>query len=466
MASSVSSSTSTASTTSTATSSATSSLFQASGIASGLDTTSIVNSLIQAESGPLNQLRQRQSDYNVQISTSATLVTQLKDLQTAASNLASNGVVSIQPTETYSDFTVTGSSKVESTYSISVQQVAKQAKMRSTSFTSAQDASVVPDGNLQFAIDGTETVKIDTTGKTLADIAEAINQNISQLSASVISTSTGYYLNVSRNDTGYDKATGADAALTLESDPGLGMTLRQSAQNAMLTIDGLPIERSSNTVSDALDGVTLHLTGESNVQNEVTFAADSSGTEAALNTFVTAYNTLAATVRSQLVTDPNQSYGDTLLGHTQMTTIQSGMQRLLSQVVVPSGAVRTLADLGLELQQDGSLYLNVYALDNAISKNPGAANAVFSTATSGISATVKTLVENQTSPLSGALTTQQKSLKSQISDMDDRATQMQSNLDAERKRLVAQFTAMEQLIAGFNSAGTYLTQVANLKISS
>src|ERR1700690_2216318 len=105
MATSVSSSTSTAS--ATPTSSLTSALFQASGIASGLDTNTIVNSLIQADSGPLNDLKQRQSDYNVQISTLGTLVTQLQALQTAATGLSTSGVVAIQPTSTYSDFTVT-----------------------------------------------------------------------------------------------------------------------------------------------------------------------------------------------------------------------------------------------------------------------------------------------------------------------------------------------------------------------
>jgi flagellar hook-associated protein 2 len=425
-----------------------------------------VNSLITAESGPLNQLRQRQADYKVQISTSGTLVTQLKELQTAATKLASNGVVAIKPSETYSDFSVTGSAKTENAYSISVEQVAKQAKMRSTSFTSAQDASVVPEGNLQFSVDGTNTATINTAGKTLADIAEAINQSISQVSASVISTSTGYYLNVSRRDTGYATTTGQAAALTVVSDPGFGLALTQSAQNARMTIDGLPVERTSNAISDVLPGVTFHLTGQSGVENNVSFVADSSGTEEALNTFVTAYNALAETVRSQLVLEPGQSYGDTLLGHSAMTTIQRSMQGMLSQVVAGTGSVRILADLGLELQRDGSLYLNTFTMESAISKNPGAVNAIFSTATTGVSAVVKKLVDAQTSPLSGALSIQQRSLKSQISDMDERATQMQSNLDAERKRLVAQFTAMEQLIAGFTSAGSYLTQVANLKIST
>jgi flagellar hook-associated protein 2 len=452
-----------ASTSSSSTSSLTGALFQASGIASGLDTTSIVNSLIAADSGPLNALKQRQSDYGVQISTLGTLVTQLQALQTASEDLGTNGVVAIQPTSTYSDFSVTGSALAEGSYTISVQQVAKEAKMRSKSFTSAQDASVVPDGNLQFSIDGKTSVVIDTTGKALADIAEAINQKVPELNASVISTTSGYYLNVARKSTGY--ATTADAALTIVSDPGLVLVSQQLAKNAKLTIDGLSVERQSNAITDVVRGSTLHLTGFSGLDNQVTFAANSANTATALNTFVSAYNTLSATVRSQLVTDPTVAYGATLLSHSTTTTIQSAMQRMLSQMVVPMGSVRILADLGLELQRDGSLTLNTTTMNNAITSNPGAVNGLFSTTATGIGDVVKQLVTSQTNVATGALITQQQSLQSNITDMDLQATEMQSNLDMERARLVTQFTAMEQLIAGFTSAGSYLTQMANQKIS-
>ena len=451
-----------ASTSSTTTSASTSALFQTSGIASGLDSASIVNKLIESQSGPLNHLKQRQTDYEVQISTLGTLVTQLKALQTSASNLSANGVVAILPTETFSDFTVTGSAKAEGSYTINVEQVAQEAKMRSTSFASAQDAAVVPAGELKFNIDGTDSVTINTAGKTLADIAEAINQSVSSLNASVISTTSGYYLNVSRRETGF--STTAEAALTVVSDPGLGLTLRQEAKNAKLSVDGLSVERQSNTVSDVVSGVTFHLTHGTNTDSKVTFAANSAGTKAALADFVTAYNALGATVRSQLVTQPGVAYGETLLDHSAMASIQSTMQRMLSQYVAPSGSVRILADLGLEMQTDGSILLNSVALDSAISKDPGAVNAIFSTSKTGIAEVINALVTNQTSLNKGALVLTQKSLESSISDMDDRATQMQSNLDATRTRLVAQFTAMEQLISGFNAATSYLTQVANLKI--
>jgi flagellar capping protein FliD len=316
---------------------------------------------------------------------------------------------------------------------------------------------------LQFSIDGKTSVVIDTTGKALADIAEAINQKVPELNASVISTTSGYYLNVARKSTGY--ATTADAALTIVSDPGLVLVSQQLAKNAKLTIDGLSVERQSNAITDVVRGSTLHLTGFSGLDNQVTFAANSANTSTALNTFVSAYNTLSATVRSQLVTDPTVAYGATLLSHSTTTTIQSAMQRMLSQMVVPMGSVRILADLGLELQRDGSLTLNTTTMNNAITSNPGAVNGLFSTTATGIGDVVKQLVTSQTNVATGALITQQQSLQSNITDMDLQATEMQSNLDMERARLVTQFTAMEQLIAGFTSAGSYLTQMANQKIS-
>jgi len=463
MASTVTSTSSTTPSTSTASSSSsTAGLFQATGLASGMDTASIVDNLIAADSAPLNRVKQQQSDYNVQISTLGTLVTQLQAFQTAATNLSTNGVVAIQPSATFSDFTTSGSAKSLGTYTVNIQQVAKEAKMRSQSFSSAQDASVVPDGKLTFSIDGNTTATIDTTGKTLADIAEAINQGISGLNASVISTTSGYYLNVSKQDTGY--TTTADAALTVVSDPGLNLAVTQTAQNAKLSIDGLSVERPTNTISDVVSGLTLNLTGASKTDENVTLAANSTNTETALNSFVSAYNTLQATVHSQLVTDPTVAYGDTLLDHSAMTGIESAMQQLTSQVVLPTGSVRTLADLGLELQQDGSITLNAATLSNAISANPGAVNAIFTTATTGIGDVVKSLVDAQTNPLSGALVTQQTSLQESISEMNDEVTSQQAYLDAERTRLTAQFTAMEQLVSGFTNAGNYLTQIANLKV--
>lgn len=465
MASSISStSSSTQSSATSAITSATSALFQTSGLASGLNTASIVDALISADSAPLTALQQKQSDYLVQVSTLGTLVSQLQALQTASNNLSTGGAVAIQPDSTYSDFTVSGSATSEGSYAIQVSGLAQAAKMRSTSFSSATDATIVPDGNLQFSIDGKSTAKIDTTGMTLSGVAQAINQGIPGLNASVISTGSGCYLSVARSSTGYATTTGA--ALTIVSDPGLGLAATQAAKNAQFSIDGLSVSRPSNTVTDVIPGVTLNLTGQSNVSNNVNFVANSSGTETALNNFVQAYNTLATTLRGQLDPDPTQSYGNTLLNHSTTSTIQNAMQAMLSQTVVATGSVRTLADLGLKLQQDGSLSLDTTTLNKAIAANPSAVNAIFSDATSGIAKTVTSMVNAQTDSKDGSLVLQQSSLQSSITEMTGEESDFQSYLDSERQRLTNEFTNMETLISGYNTATSYLTQIANLKIGS
>lgn len=438
--------------------------FQFSGLASGIDSAELIDKLMEISSLPIKKFQQRQEDYQVQISTLGTMITQLKALESSATALSTGGTVAIQPNSTYSDFSVSGSAKAEGSFDVRVERLAKEVKYRSAKFTSAQDASLVTDENLQFSIDGVNSVVIDTTGKTLADVAEAINQNVSQLSASVISTGDGYYLNVSRKTTGY--TTTAEAALTVVQGTGLGLAQTQAAQNARIHVDGLAIERSSNTITNVIQGVTFSLTSDSNVAARVVFLSNSSETETKLNTFIDAYNELANTIREQLVTDPTKSYGETLVNGTLATTIQREMQRMVSQTVMASGGVRTLGELGMELQRDGTLELNSLTMKEAISENPEAANAIFSNATLGIAAQIKTFVKAQTSATSGILVQRKASLSNTIADIDDKIETTQIRLDAERKRLVSQFTAMEQLISSLNGLDTYLNSISNFKLGS
>jgi flagellar hook-associated protein 2 len=136
---------------------------------------------------------------------------------------------------------------------------------------------------------------------------------------------------------------------------------------------------------------------------------------------------------------------------------------MLSKLVISSGPVRMLADLGLKLQKDGTIKFDTTSFEKALATDPSAVNRIFSDATSGIQATVNKLVDGQTDATTGALTTRTDGLKKSITNMDDRATRMQSALDAERKRLTAQFAAMEKIVSSMTSIGTYLTNLDNAR---
>jgi flagellar hook-associated protein 2 len=437
-------------------------LFQAGGLASGLDTTSIVNSIITADSAPLQQVQSEQAAYQVQISTMATLTAKLQALQSATDALATTGLAPITADSTYADFTATGSAPAEGSYTVQVETMARAAKMRSDPFSSAQDPNALGlTGNLQFSIDGvtSPSTAIDMTGKSLADLADAINKQIPQLTASVVSSGTSYSLSVTRNSTGYT-STMSDQALQVVSGQGLNLQTVQQAQNASLKVDNLEIQSQSNTITGAIPGVTLNLRGQSNVATDVNFARDTSSSAASIQNFITAYNDVVTQLNTQLRPDPSQAATNNPVAGASFLSLERDLQGLLSTDVNSSGTVRSLSDLNVSMQDDGTLVLDQATYQetfaDAVAADPQGANRLFTTASTGIAALVDTLVARQTDPVDGALVGETTLLKSNISSLDDTVNYWQAYLDNERTRLTSEFTAMEGTIATLNMASNYL----------
>ena len=444
-------------------------LFQAGGLASGLDTASIVNSIITADSGAMTQAQSEQAAYQVQISTVATLTTKLQLLQTAADALATSGLAPIQANSTYADFTVSGSATSEGNSTVKVSTLALAAKFRSgTSFSSAQTNAGLT-GSLQFSIDGvtSPSTAISLSGRSLSGIAEAINKQVPQVTASVVSDGSKYYLSVTRNSTGYatSDADPSDALKVVGSDPGFSFQTIQPAQNASLTVDGLSIQSQSNTITGAIPGVTLSLTGQSNVATNVTFASNSSSAATDIQNFISAYNDVVTVLNSQLRPDPSQAATNNPLAGASLLSLESDMQGLLSKSVGGTGVVQSLSDLNVSMQDDGTLMLdqlpNQKTFAQAIAADPSGANKLFTTAKTGIAALVDSLVAKQTDPVDGALVGETSLLKSNISSLDETVSYWQTYLDNERTRLTAEFTAMEATIANLNTASNYLNALSS-----
>jgi flagellar hook-associated protein 2 len=454
-------------------------LFQAGGLASGIDTNSIVDKIIEAASKPMLQVQKTQAAYSVQISTVATLSAKLKAFRDASDAVASTGLAPILASSTYSDFTVTGTAASEGEYSVRVETMARAAKMRSDSFTSAQDpAAVNAVGNLQFSINGTNTVAFDVTGKSLADIAGLINDNVSQVTASVISTGTGYRLSVVRKDTGYTTADATDALKVVEGqDAGLGLTTPagSEAQNALVYVDGLQITRQTNTISNAIPGVTLNLTAQSNVATSVNFVRDTASASTRINSFITAYNDVVTMLNTQLRPNASTAASNNAMAGTFLQSLQRDMHNLLTTKIVSSGPVQTLGDLNVSLQEDGTLALDKLAFQgkfaDLVDANPQAVNQIFSDTTKGLGAMVKNLVARQvegstvTLPngeklfVDGALNAETQLLQDNIETLDTTVERWQTRLDQERARLTASFTAMEGILSRLNDSSTYLNQL-------
>ena len=237
-----------------------------------------------------------------------------------------------------------------------------------------------------FAAGAAPPVTIDiVAGSTGLDgIAAAINAKNAGVTASVVTDADGSaYLSLKG-------ASGAAQAFTLQAtdDPsgnlaqlnvGVGATgtaLTAAAQNARLTVDGVTVERASNTISDLIDGVKLQLTGVSNTAVALTSTTPTDALKSSITDFVDTYNGVLKTLNDQLNPQTGPLRGDTaaqsLLRSLQSLTTKS----ILSNVA--AGTPTTLGEIGIKTNRDGTLAVDDATVAHALANSPDAVEAMFS----------------------------------------------------------------------------------------
>ena len=458
-------------------------LFSVGGLATGMDTQSIIDKMVQLESQPLTDLQQRQSAFSSQVSLLGDLSSKLGDLQAAASALASGGVLANQATSSNSSFSaVPGAGATPGAYQVQVNTLATAAKWRSGPFGSSD---AVQAGTLTLTVAGNTYPPPDpttgvvtpitiTAGESLAQIASDIRASGAPVSATVLNDGTSDYLSITNLATGYG-ASGPSSALqvaftpTDPSGPGTALdasAYQQAATNASFAIDGLTFSRTSNTVTDALPGTTLTLESMGGPAETLTIGTDVSGTQANLQKFVDAYNTVMSAVQKQLAVTQGTDRSTTLAGDPTVLGLEQALESLGSSIVGGLGTVRSLADLGVKTQQDGTLTIDQTVLASAVARDPVAVNTIFADASTGMSKLTSDLADLYTTPVTGLLSLRQDGLQEQISSITDQEATLQARITAYQDNLTAQFTAMENVVGQLKTIGDFLTSQENAASSS
>jgi flagellar hook-associated protein 2 len=436
--------------------------FRAGGLASGMDTNSIVDQLVSLEGRPMALLRQKQAGLQAQVSTIGDITAKLKDFESALRSLGSSGAIGTKVTSTNTGFTaVSGSSAVAGSYSVKVNSLAVAAGARSQAF--AADTSPVTGGTLTLNVMGTSYDVTIPDGTTLSDVALRIRQSGAPVSAVVLSNGTQAFLSITNRNSGYPIGGAPGDALTItEASTGvLGQPISagivQTADNARVEVNGLTFTRQTNTMGDVIPGVTLTAKAVSAAAESLTVDNDTDGTATNLKKLVDAYNSVMKAIQKQLQVTPDSDRGALLAGDASLRSLQRNLQTLLT-TQVGNGTVRALADVGIKTARDGSISLDTFTLSKAMTRDAGAVNNLFSQATTGLSALASNLVTNATNSKDGTLVAKRKGLNDNIKSIDDQLDRMQLRLDAFRQGLIAQFTAMEQVVSNMKSIGNFLTQ--------
>jgi len=252
--------------------------------------------------------------------------------------------------------------------------------------------------SVTITIGGTPTTITTTAGETYAELAEAINNLGIGVTATAGSDANGTNLTIASND--------SVTPFTI-NEPSIGFTQAAAAADASLTVDGVPIQSATNTVTGAIPGVTLNLLNKSLGSSiNLTVASDASKISAAINQFVTDYNTAIGLVNSQFDYSSTSSGQGVLASDPTIRNLQSTLEQALSYVNKPATGttkVSTFSDMGITVGDDGTLAVDSSTLNAALVNNPSDVRNFFEgDALNGFANSMYSALNTFTSPAHGA----------------------------------------------------------------
>ena len=326
-------------------------------------------------------------------------------------------------------------------------------------FRSATTATAADGGSISFTINGTTTTAINiTSATTLSDLRQQINDQNSGVVASIVNDGTNYKLVISSRDTGTTNGFTINNSLTNSGGTAVAFAAGQSAttgnaqnaQNASLTVNGITIGSASNTVTDAVPGVTLSLVKAGDLS--VTVGKDFSNITNNLKAIVSQYNKLRQFYAQQTK--------GTLGSDSVLREVVNDIKTVLLTSNSNGGRYHYMSEVGLEFTSTGDLSLDETKLTTALNSYPDdlqkllqgttGVNGVFSKMSSTLSKLDAT---------AGIIKTTRDSIATSLTNYTNRIDEQQLRLEIRRQALIQQYTAADQAISQLKQMGGSLTNL-------
>jgi flagellar hook-associated protein 2 len=456
------------------------------GLGNGLDFGQVIDQLVKASRIPVDRLNAKKAGLNSKSTDYATLSTKLIALQSAADKmrLPSNFDRSSVSVSDSTVLAATGSSSaVQGSYTVKVTQLAQshQITNKSTKAVASTTADIVSGGSgtLTFRIGSgaNQTVSLSATA-TIEDLKTAINDLGAGVTASVVNTGTevspAYRLVLTATNTGASNGitmVADDTDLDFLNGSGTGGTdTLQAAQDAVIIVgdpnlNPLTFQRSSNTMTDAIAGVSLMLnktTGSSAIS--VNVSRDMAAVQTGIKDLATAYNEVVKFINERNTYDIATKEGGIFFNEPTVRTVLSQLRTALSSVVPGLTTYVSVGDIGFKTERDGTVTVEDAKLSAALSSDYAAVKNLFVTQTGsvGVAQLLNAAVDSLDDIESGALTLRKGGLADQISDVTDEIARKEDLIAQYEERLQRQYAALDGLLGQLQSQIGFLQTNSSL----
>ncbi|WP_429885682.1 flagellar filament capping protein FliD [Geoalkalibacter halelectricus] len=433
---------------------------QIGGLATGLDTNSLISQLLKAERKPIERLERDRSFLRTRLSAFTDLDKKLRDLMAKAEGLDSaRKLVANQATPASEEyFKVSASATaMPGSYNINVVSLAKRAKEVTQGYADIS-AKEFGTGSLSVQVGSGEAVQIqiDENNNSLGGIRDAINAAGAGVKAAIINDGdpdNPYRLVITADDAGTPVELSANLSGGSYADPLFTQT--QEGTRAHIQVDGIDIYRTSNTITEAIPGVTIDLLkehGDATASTGLQVDLDVDAVEKKIREFVTAYNDIISFVAKQNDASWGRDAG--------MQAPRRNLQMMVSSAIGGDNSLQALTQLGMETQRDGSLRVDATKLKDAIRNDLDGVIGLFagSGEVEGVATKFKDYLKGVTDRSNGILAGRKQMTDSSLRRIDQQIERQELRLEQRERTLRAQFTAMEELVSAMSATSSYLMQ--------
>ena len=431
-----------------------------SGIATGLDTETLVQQLMAIERRPLVLMQERKNLLQQQRDAWRDINTRLNNLRDRMAELSRTSLFEGRSAVSSAADVATASATrdaAEARYNIEVVQLAQSHRVASAKLEG--DIGVTEPSRLAV---GDRAVEIEIVAEdTVHTIAEKINKADVAVTARVIDGR----LVIQADETGEahqlkflkfegEGALWQELGITGAGGEILDTAQLQSAQDAVFKIEGLTIARSSNKIDDVIEGVTFTLQGEG--ETVIDIKRDEAAVLDAVRKFVEQYNSTMSFIQSR------SSDGGVLQGDTLLMRIAFQLRSDITARVGGAGlAYNQLAAVGISIDRHGTMTLNEAKLREALADDPEAVQKLFAATQDadgfdGVTARLESRFQAWLQAGDGLLAARQKMFGDRMKAIDDSIEQMERRLEIREQNLMRQFIALEEVMAAFQTQAMWL----------
>lgn len=446
------------------------------GLGSGLSNTSeLIDAMVMSDTQKLKGYESKIALANGKKNAWNDLKGSIENLNTIIKNLSGVGKQNFRVGKTSSDGFLSANVKgnaINMDYLINVKQLATK---HTVSGAKVSDINAPLNSSGSFKINGVE-IKV-TSEDTLSTVMNKINTTTD---SSGNKTGAKSYIidgvlvvesekSGVENTLKFEDSNGILNSLGLIKDDG-SMNTTKPPKNAIIEVNDILIERPSNSIDDAIDGVTLNLTKTTKEPITLSIGNDTTALKTTITDFINAYNELITKLDKYTAFDTTAGTSGLLNGDTSINTLKTTLSSAM-QSTFSGGEFSFLFDIGISVDRYGKYQIDETKLDKALETNSGDVISMLTKgldnptstpdSSNGLFVSMKSAVNKLIGGSDNIFTAKASSIDAQIKNYNNLIDRTNNYIEKRRKTLEAQFAALEQTMSSINNTSGMLSQISN-----